>query len=110
MTRDMWHMVGGEHSLKISGPKLLRFGIDSVLKILNERMTQLMNKSISDEGVCRTAPATPGLLIRQHVLDELNTIKSGHTKVKHIVHSDLKNPQKYVTCSKFSNKQKNLAV
>ena len=34
---DMWHKVGGEHSLKISAPKLLRVGIDSVLKILNER-------------------------------------------------------------------------
>ena len=32
----MWHMVGGEHSLKILAPQLLQFGIDSVLKILNE--------------------------------------------------------------------------
>ena len=35
VTPDMWHMVGGEHSLNISAPLLLRFGIDSVLKILN---------------------------------------------------------------------------
>ena len=47
VTRDMWHMVGGEHSLKFSAPQLLRFGIDIV----------------SDKGVYRTAPATPGLLI-----------------------------------------------
>ena len=51
-------MVGVEHSLKISAPQLLRFGIDSVLKILNERMTY----SVNDEGVYRSAPATPGLL------------------------------------------------
>ena len=51
-------MVGGEHFLKISVLKLFRFGIDSVLKILNERMTEQMNY----KGVYRTAPATPGLL------------------------------------------------
>ena len=61
MTVDMWDMVGGEHSLKISAPQLLRFGIDSVLKILNKKMTQWINY---DKGVYRIAPATPGLLIR----------------------------------------------
>ena len=57
MTCDTWWE--SEHFLKISAPQLLRFGIDSVLKILNKRITQLMNH----EGVYRTAPATPGLLI-----------------------------------------------
>ena len=52
-------MVGGEHSLKISAPQLLRFGLASVSKILNERM---VNHLINHEGVYRTAPATPGLL------------------------------------------------
>ena len=56
-------MVGGEHSLKISAPQLLRFGIDSVLKTLNKRITDLINELMSDKGDCRTAPATPGLLI-----------------------------------------------
>ena len=51
-------MVGFEHSLKISAPQFLRFGIDSVLKILNERITE----SVSNKGDCRTAPVTPGLL------------------------------------------------
>ena len=55
--------MGGDHSLKIAAPKLLRFGIDSVLKILNERITYWMNEWINDEGVYRTALATPGLLI-----------------------------------------------
>ena len=54
--------MGGEHSLKMSAPQLLRFGIDSVLKILNERITQSVNQSVNDEGVYRTALATPGLL------------------------------------------------
>ena len=58
----MWHLVGGEHSLKISAPQILRFGIDSFLNILNERITQLINEWINYEGVYRTAPATPGLL------------------------------------------------
>ena len=39
--------------------KLLRFGRGSVWKIFPQRMTQLIN----DRVVCRTAPATPGLLI-----------------------------------------------
>ena len=54
----MQHMVGGEHSLKMLALTLLRFGIDSVLKILNKRITQ----SVNDKGVYRPAPATPGLL------------------------------------------------
>ena len=41
--------------------QLFRFGRDSVLKILNERMIKLMNY----KGVYRTAPATPGQLCRQ---------------------------------------------
>ena len=61
MTCDTWHdtwhvthgtMVEGEHSLKISAPQLLRFGQES----------SWLAESIYD-GVCKTAPATPGLLI-----------------------------------------------
>ena len=47
MTCEMWHMVGGEHSLQISASQLLRFGIESVLKILNERITDWMNKLLT---------------------------------------------------------------
>ena len=35
---------------------------DSVWKILNERMTNLINEWINYEGAYRTAPASPGLL------------------------------------------------
>ena len=38
------------------------FEKDSVLQIFSKRITQLLTKSISDGCVCRTAPATPGLL------------------------------------------------
>ena len=48
---DMWGMVGSEHSLKISPLQLLWHGIGSVLKILNKRMTHLMNYLINDKGV-----------------------------------------------------------
>ena len=68
MTCDMWHvtcdmrhMVGDEHSLKISAPQLLR--IEHVLNILNERIIYQMNEWMRDGGDCRTAPATPGLVI-----------------------------------------------
>ena len=65
MTCDMWHVthVGGNNSLKISAPKLLRCGMDLVLYILKKRITDLyMNQWINDKGVYRTAPATSGLL------------------------------------------------
>ena len=48
-------MVGGEHSLKMS--QLSRFGIYSVLKILNKRITNLNNESVN------YSLATPDLLI-----------------------------------------------
>ena len=57
----MWHMVGGKHSLKVSAPQLLCIMIDSVLNILNLRITEMINESINYEPVCRTAPAAPGL-------------------------------------------------
>ena len=43
-------MVAGEHTLIMSALQLLRFGIDSVLKSLNERMTQIMTDSINKIG------------------------------------------------------------
>ena len=55
-------MVGGEHSLKISAPQLLWFGIDSTLNIFPQTITESVNELINDGGDCRTAPATPGLL------------------------------------------------
>ena len=55
-------MVGGEHSLKISAPQLLWFGIDSTLNIFPQTITDLINELINHGGDCRTAPATPGLL------------------------------------------------
>ena len=45
-TCDMWH-VGegeGEYSLKISALQLLRFVMDSVLKILNQKISDSMNE------------------------------------------------------------------
>ena len=53
---------GGEPSLKISAPQLLRFGCEGVLKIWRKRMTQLMNGLISDKSDSKIAPATPGQL------------------------------------------------
>ena len=59
MTRD-----GGELSHKISPLQLLWLGVDSFLKILKDLLVnESINEFINDEGVYRTAPATPGLLI-----------------------------------------------
>ena len=43
----MWHMVGGEHSLETSSPKLLWFGRDSVLKIFSQKKNESLNKSVT---------------------------------------------------------------
>ena len=63
---DMWHVVGGEHSLKILAPYLLLFVIYDIMKIWRTRMNDWLNQSINQlinyKAVCRTAPATPGLL------------------------------------------------
>ena len=55
-------MVKGKHFLKISALQFFRFGIDSVLKILNKRITESMHELINDGGDCITASATLGLL------------------------------------------------
>ena len=61
----------------MSAPQLLWFGIASVLKILNNMLTKLINKeSMSDKGVYRTALATPGLL---------NTVTDLHLEVFKLV-------------------------
>ena len=60
----MRQVVGGEHSLKISGPQLLRFGREDILKIWRKRMSQFIILIINNKGVYRTAPATPGRLIK----------------------------------------------
>ena len=44
----MWHMVGGENSLKISAPQLLWFGIDSTLNIFQQTIAELMNQLITE--------------------------------------------------------------
>ena len=38
------------------------FGHCGTVKIFSQTMNQSLNELISDEGVCGTAPATPGLL------------------------------------------------
>ena len=44
-------------------------------------------------------------MMRIHMLNELNTIKKGHSKVKHLVHSSLDAPLDYLISGKFSNSQ-----
>ena len=60
---DTWHLTlsgGGEHSLNLSSPHLLWFGIDSFLKILKKRVTDWMNQSMNHKGDYGTTSATPG--------------------------------------------------
>ena len=53
-------MAGGEYFLNFSGPYCLQFGSEGVSKIFLEKIDSV-NESMNDNGVCRTAPAKPGL-------------------------------------------------
>ena len=59
--------MGGDRYLKVSAPKLSRFGKDIVLKIGRKRNSE----SVNDRGVCRTAWATLGLLKSRVLLETL---------------------------------------
>ena len=55
----MWHVVEGEHSLKLSDPELLGFGSEGVLKIfehkddrLNELITKVFVEQLRLHRVC----------------------------------------------------------
>ena len=58
---DIWHVVGDEHCVQL--PSYTGLGVmifwSSGGKV---SATDRLNYLISDRGVCRTAPATPGLL------------------------------------------------
>ena len=43
--------------------------------------------------------------MRKYTFSDLENIKAGHSKVKDILHCDLKTPQGYLTNPLFSNKQ-----
>ena len=62
MTCDIWHIVSGEHTLKVSAPYLLWFGRECILQKFAQRITQWGIWLISNKGVFTTTPATPGLL------------------------------------------------
>ena len=59
MKCDMWYGTGGgdEHSLKIVAPSSYGWCFEG-----SEEKDDSKNDSMSDEGVCRTALATSGLL------------------------------------------------
>ena len=48
--------------------------------------------------------------VRHFVFRQLQETKEGHIKVKHIVHSDLKYPQAYLTNQLFTHKQSSLLL
>ena len=59
----MWE--GSEHSLRISSPYLIQIGNEGVLKIFEQkdhRLTGIIKCLFNNKCVCRTHPATPGLL------------------------------------------------
>ena len=52
----------------------------SLGKIGSKRITELMNQSMNDKGVCRTALATPGLLTMAALLFVQATILKSYIK------------------------------
>ena len=73
VTHDMWHVVGGEHSLKM----------DCDIWCLEdwEENADGLNELINNEGVRRTAPATPGLLITLSIIQIYNFLSFFSLKI-----------------------------
>ena len=74
MTHDIWHMVGGVNILskfQLSSSNGLGF-----MMLWISWGKGLINQSISHGGVCRTAPATPGLLNRAR--EKTKTVLKSH--------------------------------
>ena len=44
LTSKPWQVVGGEPSLKMSAPKLFRFGSEGVLKIFSQKITEVISR------------------------------------------------------------------
>ena len=64
VTRDMWHVTGeGRWTFSQSFSSLALTTLEwRFVEYLEEKADSLPFKSVSDKGVCRTAPATQGLL------------------------------------------------
>ena len=63
-TSDRWHVVGGEHSSKF---QLSSYHGSGVMMLWRFWRKSAISDFISDGGDCRTAPATPGLLIKKKI-------------------------------------------
>ena len=78
MTHDMWQVGGGEPSLKMLSPYITVWERRCFEDIFLQRNNKYwINWIISDKGVCRAAPSTPGLLIvNPDINPTLNHFKS----------------------------------
>ena len=90
LTPDTWHVTfdilhvsldtQGVMNImsKLHVPSSYGLGVKVSWKIFSQIITNLMNKWINCEGVCTTAPATPGLLIIIYDVRE----RGGNTVIK----------------------------
>ena len=64
LTCDTWHVTGlGRWTFSQNFSSLTGLGLKVIWRFGGKGwVSQLMNEWMNDEGVCRTAPATPGLL------------------------------------------------
>ena len=87
----MWHVAGGDHSLKIQLPSSYVFFFVLFLMMFWRCFHKpWLNQWMSDEGVYRTAPATPDLLIwwgMQHILFSWSTLRPELILVEKWVHT-----------------------
>ena len=76
MTSDTWHVTcdecwGLNILSKFQLPSSYGLGETEFWRYFNERITEWLNQWISDKGVCRSAPATPGMLKILYTRDHL---------------------------------------
>ena len=79
MTRGMWHVTRDIWGMKILSKCQLHSSYDLGETIfwgyIHEGwLDQWKNQLINDEGVCKTAPATPGLLNMSDIIEVLLTL------------------------------------
>ena len=81
MTHDTWCGVNILSKFQLSSSNGLGF---MMLLISGGKgcLNQLINQSISDEAVCKTAPATPGLLIMLPIINHMVASESLFQTIK----------------------------
>ena len=84
---------------------------DDWIHLVNKDMVDI-NLNLSDDQISKLSKREFKIIVKSKMRNfsyiEFERVKQGHSKVKHIYHSDLKKPQPYLKDERFSNKETSL--